>query len=54
MNINKNLVLVKGKDRTEDIHKWEYRDGRIVITFKMVLVFGMHVLMLSSLRNRLR
>lgn len=34
MNINKNLVLVKGKDRTKDIRKWEYRDGRIVITYE--------------------
>lgn len=34
MNINKNLVLVKGKDCTKDILKWEYRDGRIVITFR--------------------
>jgi len=33
MDISKNLVLVKGKDCTEDIRKWEYKDGRIIITF---------------------
>lgn len=34
MNINKNLVMVKGKDRTKDIYKWEYRNGRVIITYK--------------------
>ena len=34
MKINKNMVLVKGKDCTKDILRWEYRDGRIVITYR--------------------
>jgi hypothetical protein len=33
MNIDKNMILVKGQDRTKDIRTWEYHDGRIVVTF---------------------
>lgn len=33
MNIDKNLVLIKGQDRTKDIRTWKYRDSRIVVTF---------------------
>lgn len=34
MNTDRNLILVKSKDKTADIKSWEYRDGRIVITFQ--------------------
>lgn len=34
MNTDKNLILVKGKDKTADIKSWKYEDGRIVITFQ--------------------
>ena len=33
MDINKNLIMVKGKDRTKDIRTWKYQDNRIKITF---------------------
>lgn len=33
MNIDKNLILIKGQDRTKDIRTWEYCDRRIVVTF---------------------
>ena len=40
MNIDKNLILVKGKDCTKDIRSWEYRNGKIVVTFNNCASFS--------------
>lgn len=33
IDINKNLILVKDKDQTADIARWEYASGQILITY---------------------
>ncbi|MBK5253354.1 MAG: AAA family ATPase [Peptostreptococcaceae bacterium] len=33
INPNKNLILIKGEDKTDNIVKWKYSDGRYAITF---------------------
>lgn len=33
INLDNNLILVKGQDKTADISKWEYSGGYILITF---------------------
>ena len=33
INPNKNLILLKGEDKTDKIDKWEYSDGKYAITF---------------------
>ncbi len=32
INPNKNLILIKGEDKTDNIVKWKYSDGRYAIT----------------------
>ena len=33
MDLNKNLILVKGEDKTEQIQSWSYENGRINVTY---------------------
>ena len=33
MNTDKNLILIKGEDKTESIRSWNYQNGRIMVTF---------------------
>lgn len=33
MNIDRNLVVIKGEDKTEQIVTWKYANGRICVTF---------------------
>lgn len=33
MNIEKNLILLKGQDCTKDILNWKYEKGNYIITF---------------------
>jgi len=33
INPNKNLILIKGEDKTYKIDKWKYCDGKYAITF---------------------
>jgi hypothetical protein len=39
MNLDRNLVMVKGQDRTKDIRTWTYKNKRIVITYNDGAVF---------------
>ena len=33
MNKDKNLILIKGEDKTESIHSWNFQDGRVMVTY---------------------
>jgi hypothetical protein len=34
MNTNRNLILIKGEDKTAEIRSWRYNKGRIIVTFQ--------------------